>query len=411
MFHRNIRHQTTLVRNLFHNNRHKIIPGISFLSIFIGALSYCYRYRENIHNIMQLNVYSNLYSLCESSNTDDNGKSMYLSQKELMNELNKRLKLIRQRLSKQGKPTPEMIVASSNVFEIRFELDNNVNIAELLKFWLKVLINSNSTSSSNNNNNKAISSPPLFRFQNGSLNVLSNDKNSKLIWYSDQHGHITSIQKYPGFTITDIDNITKGYEDVLLSYFTYDSSFNNSNNSNNQTKGYFIHEPDNRNDVPNDILRAIFKNIFPTFPNGNNDDSDNSNDDYNFNYVYGPNNGDNTQIQDNNKKNIATNPIDKLRNLGVQVINHKDNNNTNTNNNNNNQTLTWDHLAGYEDIKRQIEDTVINSFLYADIYDQVTKTTRLDFESNRPTAILLTGPPGVWSIFNTLLCCKILIFN
>ena len=57
--------------------------------------------------------------------------------------------------------------------------------------------------------------------------------------------------------------------------------------------------------------------------------------------------------------------------------------------------MTWDHLAGYEDIKRQIEDTVINSFLYADIYDQVTKTTRLDFESNRPTAILLTGPPGL----------------
>jgi SpoVK/Ycf46/Vps4 family AAA+-type ATPase len=96
------------------------------------------------------------------------------------------------------------------------------------------------------------------------------------------------------------------------------------------------------------------------------------------------------------------NPIEKLRNLGVQVINSKeeeDNTTTVNNNNNNNnkkhQQLTWDHLAGYDDIKRQMEDTIINSFLHADIYDKVAKNTRLDFESNRPTAVLLAGPPGV----------------
>ena len=56
--------------------------------------------------------------------------------------------------------------------------------------------------------------------------------------------------------------------------------------------------------------------------------------------------------------------------------------------------LTWDALAGYEHVKKDIEDTVLNALKYPDVYDQIAQRTRVIFESNRPKAILLEGPPG-----------------
>ena len=56
--------------------------------------------------------------------------------------------------------------------------------------------------------------------------------------------------------------------------------------------------------------------------------------------------------------------------------------------------LTWDYLAGYEYVKRDIEDTVLLALTHGDVYDQITAATRMKNETNRPKCILFEGPPG-----------------
>ena len=56
--------------------------------------------------------------------------------------------------------------------------------------------------------------------------------------------------------------------------------------------------------------------------------------------------------------------------------------------------LTWDYLAGYEQVKRDIEDTVLLALTHADVYDKITQATRMKVESNRPKCVLFEGPPG-----------------
>ena len=56
--------------------------------------------------------------------------------------------------------------------------------------------------------------------------------------------------------------------------------------------------------------------------------------------------------------------------------------------------LDWDYLAGYEPIKRSIEDTVMLALTHGDVYDQITSLTRMKNETNRPKCVLFEGPPG-----------------
>lgn len=64
------------------------------------------------------------------------------------------------------------------------------------------------------------------------------------------------------------------------------------------------------------------------------------------------------------------------------------------------QSGTWGHLAGYEEQKQEIEDTILLALQQPEIYDRIARGTRREFESNRPRAILFDGPPGG----NTLQC-------
>jgi len=57
--------------------------------------------------------------------------------------------------------------------------------------------------------------------------------------------------------------------------------------------------------------------------------------------------------------------------------------------------LTWDYLAGYDEVKRKIRETIILPLTNPAIYDAVAKMTRRVFESNRPRAVLFDGAPGV----------------
>lgn len=56
--------------------------------------------------------------------------------------------------------------------------------------------------------------------------------------------------------------------------------------------------------------------------------------------------------------------------------------------------LEWSYLAGYEEAKQEIEDTIMLALEHPEIYDKITETTRYKPESNRPRAVLFEGPPG-----------------
>lgn len=56
--------------------------------------------------------------------------------------------------------------------------------------------------------------------------------------------------------------------------------------------------------------------------------------------------------------------------------------------------LDWDYIAGYETVKRSIEDTVLLALTHGDVYDQITALTRMKNETNRPKCVLFEGPPG-----------------
>lgn len=64
------------------------------------------------------------------------------------------------------------------------------------------------------------------------------------------------------------------------------------------------------------------------------------------------------------------------------------------NKNSEDRKLDWNSLAGYEHVKREVEDTVLLSLKHPEEYNKIAERTREHFESNRPKAVLFDGPPG-----------------
>jgi len=60
-----------------------------------------------------------------------------------------------------------------------------------------------------------------------------------------------------------------------------------------------------------------------------------------------------------------------------------------------NQEIGWNYIAGYEEVKKTIRESIIMPLKNPEVYDSISKLTRRTFESNRPKAILFEGPPGV----------------
>ncbi|KAL3627428.1 hypothetical protein CASFOL_028791 [Castilleja foliolosa] len=56
--------------------------------------------------------------------------------------------------------------------------------------------------------------------------------------------------------------------------------------------------------------------------------------------------------------------------------------------------ITWDNIAGYDNQKREIEDTILLALKSPEVYDDIARGTRCKFETNRPRAVLFEGPPG-----------------
>ncbi|OWM83366.1 hypothetical protein CDL15_Pgr012847 [Punica granatum] len=58
------------------------------------------------------------------------------------------------------------------------------------------------------------------------------------------------------------------------------------------------------------------------------------------------------------------------------------------------KAISWDNVAGYDQQKREIEDTILLALQSPEVYDDIARGTRSKFESNRPRAVLFEGPPG-----------------
>ncbi|XP_057497373.1 uncharacterized protein LOC130782093 isoform X1 [Actinidia eriantha] len=56
--------------------------------------------------------------------------------------------------------------------------------------------------------------------------------------------------------------------------------------------------------------------------------------------------------------------------------------------------ISWDNIAGYNQQKRDIEDTILLALQSPEVYDDIAHGTRCKFETNRPRAVLFEGPPG-----------------
>ena len=91
---------------------------------------------------------------------------------------------------------------------------------------------------------------------------------------------------------------------------------------------------------------------------------------------------------DNNNNTNIDGVKEQLKSMGVTVYSHDDDDDPNNNNNN------WSALAGYEHVKREVDDTVLLALKHPEEYLKIAKKTRKKFESNQPKAILFDGPPG-----------------
>ncbi len=60
-----------------------------------------------------------------------------------------------------------------------------------------------------------------------------------------------------------------------------------------------------------------------------------------------------------------------------------------------NSAIDWSYIAGYEEVKRRIRESIILPLKNPGMYDNIARLTRKTFESNRPRAILFEGSPGV----------------
>lgn len=56
--------------------------------------------------------------------------------------------------------------------------------------------------------------------------------------------------------------------------------------------------------------------------------------------------------------------------------------------------ISWENIAGYNQQKRDIEDTILLALQSPEVYDEIARGTRCKFETNRPRAVLFEGPPG-----------------
>lgn len=286
---------------------------------------------------------------------------------EIASMLKEQLKVARGKLQKAGKEVPLITVRTlkfperekdTQVLDIRVPPDCNIH--GLVSAWVDVFGDTGEMKRSHLDKLK------LFYGDKSQFNLplVSADKNKSMTITKYGTGSETNISislfKDNGYDEKDIKYISKGYQDGLCQKtfprieFKFDQS---------STPKSFNH------------LIDPLKKFFPT----NEDDSE----DGSFFMKSITDNDSSDTFSSKEKKSSQSSAVSKLESLGVEVFDAA-----------NQPHLTWDALAGYEHVKKDIEDTVLNALKYPDVYDQIAQRTRVIFESNRPKAILLEGPPG-----------------
>lgn len=103
------------------------------------------------------------------------------------------------------------------------------------------------------------------------------------------------------------------------------------------------------------------------------------------------NNEDEDEGEDENDMNLndkRKNARAKLEELGVDVFDIQEDENK----------INWDSLAGYQDVKQRIENTLILPLKHPQVYKKIIKGTRIKNNDKNydsiPKAVLFYGPPG-----------------
>ena len=236
-------------------------------------------------------------ALCEKN--DDK-----YSFQELSLELKRKLQPVREKLSKIGKLAPLLVLKvdqndSMETHVIEFAIPSQGDITGALFHWLKIL----------SNGGKLVSIVPKSEIsdQEGDILLLSSSKDSSILISKTPTNSIT-IYKDGGYTSQDLNNITEGYKSALINSLPSSSS---SSSSSRRTK---------------DEGTSIFKRFLIDDPL-------------------------HIQKEEDHDIDYRNNDINsELQALGLQLFDR-----------NSNEGLSWDSLAGYDDVKKDIEDTIINS--------------------------------------------------
>lgn len=267
---------------------------------------------------------------------DNNKKGIPLTKDQLINELKQKLDSTRLDLSKlykKMKPTsfPTMTIQVHGNDTHELELILNKQ-CDVLPLITKwtSVLYQAPVNAQNINLNLSLNTST-----NSNMNfvsIISSDKKSSISIRSNIESKdiAISIYKDGGYSINDVDLIIDGYRNALLP-----NELNNSDNNIIMKKW---------TDLGNG--GSAFKRN--NFVNDSNDD-----------------------------------PITQLQSLGVEVFDKTTN-----------AGLNWDALAGYDQIKKDMDETIVSALKYPDVYDDVARKTRKVFETNRPKAVLLEGPPG-----------------
>jgi hypothetical protein len=92
------------------------------------------------------------------------------------------------------------------------------------------------------------------------------------------------------------------------------------------------------------------------------------------------------QQQPQQEQQQGADPTEELRGLGIEVYQARDAEGQ--------KHMTWNNLAGYSEVKKEIQETIMIPLQHPEVYDALVKRTREHVERNRPKAVLLEGPPG-----------------
>mmetsp|Transcript_6524 Transcript_6524/g.16870 ORF Transcript_6524/g.16870 Transcript_6524/m.16870 type:complete len:553 (+) Transcript_6524:14-1672(+) len=90
----------------------------------------------------------------------------------------------------------------------------------------------------------------------------------------------------------------------------------------------------------------------------------------------------------------SSGPVERLEALGVKVIMPASDTEEESGAGNRAHSHDWSTLAGSEDVRRSLEESLLLPLLHPDVYHEVMKGTRRSNVAPHAKAVLFTGPPG-----------------